>query len=824
MSRWKVHSFRAIVVLDCLVYLFCLVGLWQVAGKANLPFSLLQTSDSTFSVAAISGPLGQCGIHPGDVVATINGITASSNEDVEFILDGKRIGESILIGIKRGDEAVLLPVKLVNNYSWFYVAVAWFVGTLFFLSGLVVIIRKRKDLAAIIYHFGSMAVAVIVMSTWGCYVIRPIGVGQAVRIMFSMAYVFLPVMLLQFSLAFPSRKVTVLSKFVAPLYTVSAILSIFMAATFLKATLPFSLKWFHTFMIFFNVTRWIYPFCVVAATVEFINSYRTAREEMERRQIRWVALGLVTSSLGFVLLWQIPQLLTSHGLVKEEFVVLLSSTTPIAFSIAIVRYHVMDIDYIFNRSTVYAIVLGTVLCIYALLVGAVAIAVQRFTVSISIFASAFAAVIVALLFEPIRSRTQTFVDRTFFRVKYNMRNVERNFREEAKKCTDVTSLAKRLVDVVMDAIPVDRIGFFLLEQQGDGLQLTAHRNFEVLSNQSVEFQPIILKSLLDVPFALEEKVEPAVKFEPADREFFQKWGMAIVFVVKPESGGAFGFLVLGEKKSRARFSIEDVDLLQSLARDTGEAQERIVLQSRLLFEQEETKRLEELNKMKTYFVASVSHDLKTPLTNIRMFTEMLKSEKVMKEKKAGKYLDIIEGESKRLTRLIDNVLNVAKIERGNLRYSFATISLNETVSETLKAAKYELQKAKCTVRLKLARGKLPIEASHDAVVEALSNLLSNAVQYSSRKKLISVETYTRDKYACVSVKDSGIGIPSEEVPHLFEPFYRGRFSSDLRPGGTGLGLSVVKNIMDAHRGKIEIESTPNVGTVITLLFPEQEIL
>jgi signal transduction histidine kinase len=814
--------FRAIIVCDCLVYLLCLVGLWQITEKANLPFSLSRMSDGTFSITSASQPLGHYGFEDGDLVTSFNGLAANSNEDVEFIFDGKQIGDNVILGVERNSNMLFLPVKLVSNYNWLYVVVAWFVGTVFFLSGLTVIIRKRKDLAAHVYHFGAMAVTVIVMTTWGCYAIRPAGLGQMIRILFSTAYAFLPVILVHLSLVFPSKKRTLLARLVVPLYVISGILSALMAVTFVRATLPFSLKWFHPFMMFFNITRWIYASCVIAAAVEFIISYRSAREEMERRQIRWVALGLATSSLGFVLLWQIPQLLTSHGLIREEFVVLLSSATPITFSIAIVRYHVMDIDYIFNRSTVYAIVLGTLLIVFSILVGGIAMVVERFTISISIFASAFAAVVVALLFEPIRSRTQAFVDKTFFRVKYDMRKVWKDFGDEAKKCVAVSVLAEKLIDAVTNAIPVDRIGFFSLDQPGNRLRLLAHKNFYILSGRSVEFEVSKLRSPLDIPVAINEKVEPAIKFEPADREVFRRWRMTIVFAIKSESGGTLSFLVLGEKKSMTRFSIEDVDLLESLASLAAEAQQRISLQNKLAFEQEEARRLEELSKMKSYLVASVSHDLKTPLTNIRMFTEMLKSESGLKAKKAGEYLDIVEGESKRLTRLIDNVLNVAKLERGNFDYSLTKIPMNDVVRETVRATEYEMRKEKCAIRAKLARKEMFIEANRDAIIEALGNLLSNAVQYSVRKKLVVVRTFTRNSYACVSVEDSGIGIPNDEFPHLFEPFYRGRLSTDLRPGGTGLGLSVVKNIVDAHRGKIEIESIPDVGTTFTLLFPAAE--
>ncbi|HQT91452.1 MAG TPA: sensor histidine kinase [Candidatus Kryptobacter bacterium] len=135
---------------------------------------------------------------------------------------------------------------------------------------------------------------------------------------------------------------------------------------------------------------------------------------------------------------------------------------------------------------------------------------------------------------------------------------------------------------------------------------------------------------------------------------------------------------------------------------------------------------------------------------------------------------------------------------------------------------YEILKGKCRVTTKLNLKHRQILADRDAVIEALGNLISNSVEYSLRNKNLTVRTFSQGKYSCVSVKDSGIGIPKDDLPRVFEPFFRAKNSTNVRPGGTGLGLSVVKNVMDAHHGQIEIESEPGYGTKITLLFTSME--
>jgi signal transduction histidine kinase len=122
--------------------------------------------------------------------------------------------------------------------------------------------------------------------------------------------------------------------------------------------------------------------------------------------------------------------------------------------------------------------------------------------------------------------------------------------------------------------------------------------------------------------------------------------------------------------------------------------------------------------------------------------------------------------------------------------------------------------------LTLRNGK--ILADRDAVVAALENIIANSLEYSKRGSGINVRTFSSYDMLAVSVKDSGIGIPENEMPKIFEPFFRGSSGASVRPGGTGLGLPVVKGVVEAHKGRIEIESEPGNGTCVTLFFPRME--
>jgi signal transduction histidine kinase len=297
--------------------------------------------------------------------------------------------------------------------------------------------------------------------------------------------------------------------------------------------------------------------------------------------------------------------------------------------------------------------------------------------------------------------------------------------------------------------------------------------------------------------------------------------MSLVVTMLSEKEEILGFLILGRKKSALRFSFEDVDLLNTIGVQAGLAIERIMLQQRLLLEHEESKRLEDLSRLKSYFVSSVSHDLKTPLTSIRMFAEMLRSGRKFSRKRTKEYLEIIEGESERLSRLINNVLDFAKIERGVMEYHFSEVRLNELLRGILRSLDYQFRMEGFDVRTKFAGTDPILHADPDAVTEAVMNLVSNAMKYSQKNKSIKVSTFRKNHFAGVRVEDRGIGIAGEELKTIFQPFVRGKNESARQVGGAGLGLSLVKYIVDAHGGRIEVVSTPGKGSSFTVLLPLQ---
>ncbi len=226
---------------------------------------------------------------------------------------------------------------------------------------------------------------------------------------------------------------------------------------------------------------------------------------------------------------------------------------------------------------------------------------------------------------------------------------------------------------------------------------------------------------------------------------------------------------------------------------------------------------------KSAFVSNVSHELKTPLALIRLFAETLELGRVKSPEKAGEYHRIIHRESRRLTQLINNILDFSRIEAGRREYKLADSDAAAVVEEVLQSYEPQMTNAGFEVTKEIQPNLPHVLLDRDAIAQAVLNLLNNALKYSTERKRIEVRVYRRDDKIAIEVADSGIGIPRSEQGRIFEQFYRVSTGLVHDTKGSGLGLAIVKHIVEAHDGRIAVESAPGRGSRFTILLPPSEI-
>jgi signal transduction histidine kinase len=233
-----------------------------------------------------------------------------------------------------------------------------------------------------------------------------------------------------------------------------------------------------------------------------------------------------------------------------------------------------------------------------------------------------------------------------------------------------------------------------------------------------------------------------------------------------------------------------------------------------------------LARQKTDFVSNVSHELKTPLTSIRMFSELLAEGRVLDREKQRSYLNIITAETARLTRLINNVLDFSRIERGEKKYNFATCDVAGVVRETVETYRPHFEANGFELECDLPESPLLVHGDRDALAQIVVNLLSNAEKYSNARKVVRVEARRQTQplpHVEVRVLDRGLGVPQGCEEKIFEQFYRAHDSLSSGIQGSGLGLTLARQIARAHGGDVVCEPRDGGGTCFTLRLPAAPI-
>lgn len=231
--------------------------------------------------------------------------------------------------------------------------------------------------------------------------------------------------------------------------------------------------------------------------------------------------------------------------------------------------------------------------------------------------------------------------------------------------------------------------------------------------------------------------------------------------------------------------------------------------------------LRKLENIRQDFVANVSHELRTPVSTIRGYAETLLEGALEDKEHAREFLRIIHDDAERLSKLIDDLLDLSRIESGKLKLTFEERALELVVDRVLTALKSQAQKNAIRLVKEIPRDLPRTRIDEDGIAQVMRNLVENAIKYNNKGGCVTVCARATDGgYIEVSVIDTGIGIPHEDLPRIFERFYRVDKARSRELGSTGLGLSIVKHIIQAHRGEVTVESQLGRGSTFRFTLPQ----
>lgn len=230
--------------------------------------------------------------------------------------------------------------------------------------------------------------------------------------------------------------------------------------------------------------------------------------------------------------------------------------------------------------------------------------------------------------------------------------------------------------------------------------------------------------------------------------------------------------------------------------------------------------IKKLEKMRSEFVANVSHELRTPLTSIQGFVETLKEGAINDPEKAHYFLKIIEKQSDRLNNLIEDLLQLSKIESQEITMNLQSIDLRDLINKTISEFKKKIEQKDHKIKINISPQLPLVKADPEQIEVVFRNLLDNAVKYTPDGGEIYISALEKAENIYIEVTDNGIGVSAEHLPRIFERFYRANKDRSRKLGGTGLGLAIVKHIVQAHKGTIGVESKPGKGSKFFFTLPK----
>ena len=226
--------------------------------------------------------------------------------------------------------------------------------------------------------------------------------------------------------------------------------------------------------------------------------------------------------------------------------------------------------------------------------------------------------------------------------------------------------------------------------------------------------------------------------------------------------------------------------------------------------------------MRREFVANVSHELRTPITSIRSYAETLQDDDGINDDTRKEFLSVIVTESDRMTKIVQDLLTLSRFDAGSIEFTFQRFSLEKSINDVFYAMQMEAQRRDHHFSVNIKNELPELYGDRARIEQVLINMISNAFKYTKDGGVISIVAGRKDDTVWVSVRDNGIGIPEEDVPKVFDRFYRVDKARSRESGGTGLGLSIASEIVARHNGKMSLTSEVGKGTVITMTLPVEE--
>jgi len=802
--HWLARHYLWIIIVSILI---CGLGLFNLSLRPALPFRVKDIEQKLVITNEIRDK--KKNLLSGSVIKQINNIPVDNLRELNEVIESRKIGSVVIIELSNKQ---VFPIQLIpKNDIWFLLINGFITLSFFIISALVW--RGSKSDADRYYALSAIFFGIIIALGWPGIMLPEI-ISIPLVVIYFLCYPQAFLTILFFSYQFPQLTISQhgLKKVKFSLQIVGSLFSFLLIVLFFRKYQEFHSQHIHYYYLFYRLFRvFIFSTFILFLFILVRNLFR-APNPINRRKVQWILWGIFWGSFPYIFLWNLPQIFGFSPFIPEWIFVIFLIFIPISMTIAILRHRLFDIEIVLSRSLVYTAVIFILGIIYLLSVGGLSLLIYHQFSFQSPFLSIFAALIVALLFNPFKTKIQHYVDIKFFRISYHRFKILQVFRQDLEKCQNEKEIIAQLSHHFQASVPLKR-SMFLAKTDGEWIIFPSGKPIDNILKENLNFVGLVVNEELVINSQIPEKVESYARL-PTLR-------IPVIWVVLIPMGNSFLWF-LSKKKAETKFWKEDLELALAMAKAARDKRDTIINMQLAIRANIEKEQAQKLSEWKSLLVSEVAHDLRAPLNTmlwkLRNLQGTISTDQILRDRP----LSDIQQQIYRLQRLIQSLLTLADMEKGKLSIQLQPTSIRSEIEEVLQ----NLQSIFAQKQLQLHFNCPPdliINADPIIFQEIILNIVHNAAKFSHNEGQIWIDVNQilrqKKEKIIILIKDRAGGIDKEKIKKIFQPFDQVKKEKG-KEKGFHLGLYIVHEFTKLLKGEIKIESELGDGTTIKLFFPK----
>jgi len=683
-----------------------------------------------------------------------------------------------------------------------------------FILGLLVFLKNKKSKINFTFFLLTVTFTIWFIGTFMMFLNKNI---QEAAIFWDrfvyIGVIFIPIFSYQFTLTYIQKKSGVLFYFS---YFLSFCFLLLSRTQYFVNNL-FIYKWgvhakaqfcHHLFLIYFVIY-------IIISFVYLLKFYKNLSSVIKKQQTKYIIISLfLLSSIGSL------AFLPAYGIGIYPFAYISGVIFTVITAYAIVRYRLMDIKIIIRKSTVYLasffVILILAVCIRSIF--------SLFFAQIVDWVNLIILIISISLFSPIKYYFYKIANKYFFTSLYDSQEIISEISDKLRTSLQLNQIYNFIYEVLLKAFHLEIFGFLNYNEKTGIYSVLCSNGIGFRKQQKIQSNPYLHKIFIEKNQPIITEEIKNTHYNENTKEFIdllsdQKIEVLVPLNIKEQT---VGLLALGQKESKDIYNDEDFRVLQIIS-----SQAAIAIENSLLFEKIQNfniqlkkeikkatqdlvvanQKLTRVDQAKSEFISIASHQLRTPITVIKGYVSMVLAGDFGKlEFEQENSLKKVYESSEQMMRLVNNLLNISRIEAERLEFNYEIINLEQVVSDIVNNLQKILGQKKICLKYIKPSEQLPlVKIDQQKIKEVIANLIENAIKYTVEGN-ITVSLKVIDQNIQFGVSDSGVGICKDDIPKLFKKFSRGETMSRIHTEGTGLGLYVARKMIEAHQGKIWVES------------------